>query len=239
MNRKKKTFYEKYGKRFFDIFMSLLFILLFWWVYLVLGIIVRINMGSPIIYKQPRPGKNEKIFELIKYRSMTETKDNAGNLLSDEDRLTNFGKVLRRTSLDELPEILNILKGEMSFVGPRPFLVRDLVFMNEKQKKRHNVTPGLTGLAQISGRNNLSWEDKISLDLYYIKNITFFGDIKIIVKTFLKVFVNISAVDVRETNLELDFGDYLLENKRIDLNQYYSCQKEALNILKDFYESRK
>ena len=239
MNRKKKTFYEKFGKRFFDIFMSLLFILLFWWVYLILGITVRINMGSPIIFKQPRPGKNEKIFELIKYRSMTETKDNAGNLLSDEERLTNFGKVLRRTSLDELPEILNILKGEMSFVGPRPFLVRDLVFMNEKQKKRHNVTPGLTGLAQISGRNNLSWEDKISLDLYYIKNISFFGDIKIILKTFLKVFVNRSVVDVRETNLELDFGDYLLENKRIDLNQYYSCQEKALNILKDFYESRK
>lgn len=239
MNRKKKTFYEKYGKRFFDIFMSLLFILLFWWVYLVLGIIVRINMGSPIIYKQPRPGKNEKIFELIKYRSMTEAKDNAGNLLSDEDRLTNFGKCLRRTSLDELPEILNILKGEMSFVGPRPFLVRDLVFMNEKQRKRHNVTPGLTGLAQISGRNNLSWEDKIGLDLDYIKNISFFCDIKIIVKTFLKVFVNSSEVDVRETNLELDFGDYLLENKRIDLNQYYNCQKEALNILNEFYESRK
>lgn len=187
MENKKKTFYQKYGKRILDFTAAFLFLVLFWWIYVILSIIVRINMGSPIIYTQLRPGKNENIFELKKFRTMTNEKDENGKLLPNEKRITKFGKILRSTSFDELPEIINILKGDMSFVGPRPLLVDYLPYYTEKEKERHNIRPGLTGLAQINGRNNLSWENIFELDLEYVNNVTLFNDINIIIGTLVKV----------------------------------------------------
>ena len=146
------------------------------------------KLGSPVIFKQKRPGKNEKIFTLYKFRTMTDAKDKEGNLLPDSERLTKFGKTLRSTSLDELPELFNILKGDMSIIGPRPLLVEYLPLYNEEQKHRHDVRPGLTGLAQISGRNSISWEEKFDDDIRYIKNITFINDVKIFFETIIKVF---------------------------------------------------
>jgi len=156
-------------------------------VMLVIAILVRINLGSPVIFKQPRPGLNEKIFTLYKFRTMTDERDENGELLPDEQRLTPFGTWLRSTSLDELPELWNILKGDMSFVGPRPLLVEYLPLYNEQQRRRHIVRPGLTGLAQVSGRNAVSWEEKFLLDIEYINNITFWGDLAILAKTVLVV----------------------------------------------------
>ena len=179
--------YAKYIKRILDFILSLIALIVLSPVLLVVAILVRIKLGSPIIFKQQRPGKDEKIFTLYKFRTMTDKKDENGNLLPDSERLTKFGKVLRSTSLDELPELVNILKGDMSIVGPRPLLIRDMLFMTDEQRKRHTVRQGLTGLAQINGRNNINWEEKLEYDLQYIKNITFVGDVKIIFKTVLKV----------------------------------------------------
>ena len=179
--------YAKDIKRILDFILSLIALIVLSPVLLVVAILVRIKLGSPIIFKQQRPGKDEKIFTLYKFRTMTDKKDENGNLLPDSDRLTKFGKVLRSTSLDELPELVNILKGDMSIVGPRPLLIRDMLFMTDEQRKRHTVRQGLTGLAQINGRNNINWEEKLEYDLQYIKNITFVGDMKIIFKTILKV----------------------------------------------------
>ena len=179
--------YRKYIKRVLDFTLSLIALIILSPIYLVLAILVRIKLGSPIIFKQERPGLNEKIFTLYKFRTMTDEKDENGNLLPDEVRLTKFGKFLRSTSLDELPELINIIKGDMSIVGPRPLLVEYLPLYNEKQKCRHNVRPGLTGYAQISGRNSISWEEKFNDDLMYIENITFMEDLKIVLKTVLKV----------------------------------------------------
>lgn len=180
--------YAKYIKRILDFILSLIALIVLSPVLLVIAILVRIKLGSPIIFKQQRPGKDEKIFTLYKFRTMTDKKDENGNLLPDSERLTKFGKVLRSTSLDELPELVNILKGDMSIVGPRPLLVEYLPLYSEEQKHRHDVRPGLTGLAQVSGRNSISWEEKFNDDLEYIKNITFLGDIKIILMTIAKVF---------------------------------------------------
>lgn len=179
--------YRKYIKRVLDFTLSLIALIILSPIYLVLAILVRIKLGSPIIFKQERPGLNEKIFTLYKFRTMTDEKDENGKLLPDEVRLTKFGKFLRSTSLDELPELINIIKGDMSIVGPRPLLVEYLPLYNEKQKCRHNVRPGLTGYAQISGRNSISWEEKFNDDLMYIENITFTEDLKIVLKTALKV----------------------------------------------------
>ena len=179
--------YRKYIKRVLDFTLSLIALIILLPIYLVLAILVRIKLGSPIIFKQERPGLNEKIFTLYKFRTMTDEKDENGNLLPDEVRLTKFGKFLRSTSLDELPELINIIKGDMSIVGPRPLLVEYLPLYNEKQRCRHNVRPGLTGYAQISGRNSISWEEKFNDDLMYIENITFTEDLKIVLKTALKV----------------------------------------------------
>lgn len=179
--------YRKYIKRVLDFTLSLIALIILSPLYLVLAILVRIKLGSPIIFKQERPGLNEKIFTLYKFRTMTDEKDENGKLLPDEVRLTKFGKFLRSTSLDELPELINIIKGDMSIVGPRPLLVEYLPLYNEKQKCRHNVRPGLTGYAQISGRNSISWEEKFNDDLMYIENITFIEDLKIVLKTALKV----------------------------------------------------
>lgn len=180
--------YKKYIKRILDFILSLIAIIVLSPILLISAILVRIKLGSPVIFKQKRPGKDEKIFTLYKFRTMTDEKDEQGNLLPDSERLTKFGKFLRSTSIDELPELINILKGDMAVVGPRPLLVEYLELYNEEQKHRHDVRPGLTGLAQISGRNAITWEEKFEEDLQYIKKITFLGDIKIILKTALKVF---------------------------------------------------
>lgn len=179
--------YKKFSKRFLDIVLSLLLLCMFWPMLLIVAILVRIKLGSPVIFKQERPGLNEKIFTLMKFRTMTSEKDENGNLLPDEKRLTDFGKFLRSTSLDELPELINILKGDMSFIGPRPLLVEYLPLYNEKQKHRHDVRPGLTGLAQINGRNNLEWEKRFDLDIEYIENMSFKNDLIIIKDTIKKV----------------------------------------------------
>ena len=175
--------YAKCIKRVLDFFLSLMALVLLMPLMLVIGLLVRIKLGKPIIFKQKRPGKNEKIFTLYKFRTMTDKKDENGELLPDEQRLTKFGKWLRSTSLDELPELINILKGDMAIVGPRPLLIEYLPLYNEKQKHRHDVRPGLTGLAQINGRNTIEWEEKFEEDIKYIKNITFIQDTKIIFKT--------------------------------------------------------
>ncbi|MBQ3553319.1 MAG: sugar transferase [Clostridia bacterium] len=181
--------YRKFFKRFIDILCSLAAILVFSWLYLIVAILVRVKLGSPILFKQDRPGKDEKIFKLYKFRTMTDARDENGELLPDAVRLTKFGKFLRSTSLDELPEAFNILKGDMSVVGPRPLLVEYLPLYSERQKRRHEVRPGLSGLAQINGRNLLSWEDRFELDVEYIENITFWGDVKIIFTTVWNAFV--------------------------------------------------
>lgn len=176
----KATFYEKYIKRLLDIVLSGGALLVLWPVLLITAILVRTKLGSPVIFCQERPGKDEKIFKLYKFRSMTDQRDENGNLLSDEVRLTKFGKLLRSTSLDELPELWNILKGDMSIVGPRPLLVKYLPLYNEEQKHRHDVRPGLTGWAQANGRNALSWEEKFKLDVWYVEHISFATDVKTI-----------------------------------------------------------
>lgn len=180
--------YAKYFKRMLDLILSLMALIILMPLMFFIAILVRIKLGSPILFKQKRPGKNEKIFTLYKFRTMTDKKDEKGNLLPDEQRLTKFGKMLRSTSLDELPEIFNILKGDMSFVGPRPLLVEYLPLYNEEQKRRHDVRPGLTGLAQVSGRNLISWEEKFEDDIRYIANIGFITDVKILFATIGKVF---------------------------------------------------
>lgn len=180
--------YQKYIKRLLDIILSLLAIIITFPIFLIIGILVLMFIGQPAIFRQKRPGKNEKIFTMYKFRTMTNKKDEDGNLLPDELRLTKFGKLLRKTSLDEIPEFINILKGDMSFIGPRPLLVEYLDYYTEEEKHRHDVRPGLTGLAQVSGRNLLSWEDKFKKDIEYVNNITLINDIKIIFKTILVVF---------------------------------------------------
>ena len=178
--------YAKYIKRILDLILSLMALILLMPLMIIIGILVRINLGSPIIFKQKRPGKNEKVFTLYKFRTMTDKRDIDGNLLPDEYRLTKFGKFLRSTSLDELPELINIIKGDMAIVGPRPLLVEYLPYYTEEEKHRHDVRPGLTGLAQVNGRNTISWEEKLKYDTEYIKQISFYSDLKIIFKTIKK-----------------------------------------------------
>lgn len=175
--------YERFFKRALDVFCSLLAIVVFWWLFAIVAIFVRAKLGSPVLFTQDRPGKDEKIFKLYKFRTMTDARDENGNLLPDDVRLTKFGKLLRSTSLDELPEVFNILKGDMSFVGPRPLLVKYLPRYSEEQKRRHDVRPGLTGYSQAYGRNSLTWEEKFEKDIYYVNNLSFFLDVKILCKT--------------------------------------------------------
>lgn len=180
--------YEKFFKRAIDIFCALAAIIVFGWLYIVVAILVKVELGSPVLFTQERPGKNEKIFKLYKFRSMTDTRDEQGNLLPDEIRLTKFGKLLRATSLDELPEVFNILKGDMSIIGPRPLLVSYLPYYTEEERKRHDVRPGLSGLAQVNGRNSVCWDQRLQYDIEYVKKITFWADVKIMIMTVLKVF---------------------------------------------------
>ena len=179
--------YGKYLKRLIDCFLSGIALIVLSPVMLVIAILIRIKLGSPVIFKQDRPGRNEKIFTMFKFRSMTDEKDADGNLLPDEKRLPRFGRILRTTSLDELPELVNIFRGDMSIVGPRPLLVRYLPYYKPDEKIRHSVRPGLTGLAQVNGRNNLDWDERIGFDIQYVQKITFLGDIKIILQTIGKV----------------------------------------------------
>ena len=180
--------YNKYIKRILDILISLTFIVLFSWLYLILVILVRIKLGSPVLFCQERPGYNEKIFTLYKFRTMTDKRDEKGNLLPDSERLTKFGSMLRSTSLDELPEMFNILKGDMSLIGPRPLLVEYLPYYTEEERLRHSVRPGLTGLAQVSGRNYLAWDKRLARDVEYVNHISFIMDARIIIKTIMVVF---------------------------------------------------
>lgn len=201
--------YAKYIKRILDFILSLLGLIILSPVFLIVAILVQIKLGSPVIFKQERPGKDEKIFTLYKFRTMTDAKDENGNLLPDEVRLTKFGKMLRSTSLDELPELWNIVKGDMSIVGPRPLLVRYLPLYNEKQRHRHDVRPGFTGYAQVNGRNSITWEEKFDLDIYYIKNITFLQDIKIIFKTLKVVFIREGINSDTNATMEEFRGTYI------------------------------
>ena len=175
-------------KRLLDISCVLVVALFFWWVFLILACLVRKKLGSPVLFSQERPGKDGKIFRLYKFRTMTDARDKNGNLLPDAQRLTRFGKLLRSTSLDELPEFYNVLKGDMSLIGPRPLLVQYLPLYSGRQKHRHDVRPGISGLAQVSGRNAISWEEKFELDVQYVEQCSFLLDIKIIFLTLYKVF---------------------------------------------------
>lgn len=181
--------YKHFFKRLLDIIYSLGFILCFWWLYIILAILVKKKLGSPVLFKQQRPGLNGKVFTMYKFRSMTDAKDKDGKLLSDEERLPRFGQLLRATSLDEIPEFFNILKGDMSLVGPRPLLVQYLERYNERQARRHEVRPGITGWAQVNGRNAISWEQKFEYDIEYVEKCSFFLDIKIIFMTIKKIFI--------------------------------------------------
>lgn len=228
-----ETFYQRHGKRAIDLFLSLALLVLFWWVLAIVAALVRIKLGSPVLFKQPRPGKDEKIFNLYKFRTMTDERDESGNLLSDEVRLTKFGRALRATSLDELPEVFNIVRGEMAIIGPRPQLVRDMVFMTSEQRKRHCVRPGLSGLAQVNGRNSISWDSKLVYDLKYIENITFLGDARIFFKTIAEAFVKQEGISEEGVATAVDFGEYLLAEGRISSADYDVAKAEASLLLKD------
>ena len=223
--------YVKYFKRAIDFILSLLALIALSPVLLVLIVLGAVKMKGNPFFTQLRPGKDEKIFKLIKFRTMTCETDAHGNLLPDEQRLTRYGEILRSTSLDELPELINILKGDMSIVGPRPQLVRDMVFMTQEQRVRHTVRPGLTGLAQVSGRNNITWEEKFDFDLQYINGgITLWKDIQIIFMTVVKVFKREDTV--REgTVSDMDFGDWLMREGTVDQQTYDAKQKEAKELV--------
>ena len=195
--------YEKYFKRPLDLFCGLAAVIVFWWLYLILAILVRVKLGSPVLFTQERPGKDEKIFKLYKFRTMTDARDENGNLLPDEVRLTKFGKMLRATSLDELPEAFNIIRGDMSVIGPRPLLVKYLPRYSKEQHRRHEVRPGLSGYAQVHGRNTVSWQDKFRMDVEYVDHITFLGDLKIIWDTVMVAFVRRDGIS-SETSVTME-----------------------------------
>ena len=229
--------YKHFFKRFFDFMISLTAILIISPILLVMAIVGAIAMKGNPFFCQLRPGKkdksgNERIFRLIKFRTMSNAKDKDGNLLPDAERLNGYGKFLRSTSLDELPELFNILIGDMALVGPRPQLVRDMVFMTDEQRVRHSVRPGLTGLAQVSGRNNITWEKKFEYDLEYINSgITLFGDLAILFKTAFKVLKREDTV--REgTVSDIDFGDWLLENGNLTEEEYTEGQQKAKELMR-------
>ena len=189
MNHKPYGLYEKYFKRPLDLCCVIAAVIVFSWLYIIVAVLVRVKLGSPVMFSQERPGKDEKIFKLYKFRTMTDERDENGELLPDDVRLTKFGKLLRATSLDELPEAFNIIKGDMSVIGPRPLLVRYLDRYNAEQRRRHEVRPGLSGYSQVHGRNAVSWQDKFKMDVEYVDHITFLGDLKIVWKSVMVAFV--------------------------------------------------
>ena len=225
------VFYKQFFKRFWDVVLSGFALVVLLPLLLILTVVGVIAMRGNPFFTQKRPGKkgkdgNERIFKLIKFRTMSNKKDDSGNLLPDEQRLNKYGKFLRSTSSDELPELFNIFIGNMSIIGPRPQLVRDMVFMTEEQRNRHDVKPGLSGLAQVNGRNNITWEQKLEYDLEYIQKISIFGDIGLIFKTVFKVFKREDTV--RDgTASDIDFGDWLLQEGRVSHDEYDKKQIEA------------
>ncbi len=242
---RKKGFYEKYIKRILDIICSLFALIVFSWLYVIIAIAVRIKLGSPVIFKQPRPGLidpktgRERIFDLYKFRTMSEERNKDGELLPDEERLGHFGKMLRATSLDELPEAINILKGEMSVIGPRPQLVRDMVFMSDKQRMRHTAKPGLSGLAQIKGRNAITWEEKINWDLRYLKEVSLWNDLKLVFHTVRVAIVKQEGITDGENVTALDYGDALLKEGTISEAQYHDLQIYAKKIIDEYERGKK
>lgn len=235
---RKMGFYEKYVKRMIDIICVGIAFIVFGWLYALIAICVRINLGAPVLFVQYRPGLvdpktgEERIFKMYKFRTMTDERDKTGNLLPDEMRLTKFGAWLRSTSLDELPEAWCILNGTMTLVGPRPQLVRDMVFMTDEQRMRHTARPGLSGLAQVSGRNAITWEEKLKYDLKYVNQVNFLSDMKILLKTVVSAFIKHEGITEVGMATAVDYGDYLLAKKRISKEQYDSKQSEAKKILK-------
>ena len=198
--------YEKYFKRLIDCLCGIAAVVVFCWLYILVAILVRIKLGSPVLFTQERPGKDEKIFRLYKFRTMTDNRDENGNLLPDEVRLTKFGRMLRATSLDELPEVFNIIKGDMSIIGPRPLLVSYLPWYTEEEKHRHDVRPGLSGLAQVNGRNFVDWDHRLAFDVAYVKKITFLGDVRIILQTVRK-FLKKEDIAVDTNKVEPNFAE--------------------------------
>ena len=225
--------YKEYGKRLLDIIAALVALILLSPLMLWLAWKIKKNLGSPVIFSQIRPGKDNKLFRLYKFRSMTDSRDKDGNLLPDEQRMTDFGRKLRATSLDELPELWNILKGDMSIVGPRPQLVRDMVFFTEEEMHRQDVTPGLTGLAQINGRNNIDWKERFAYDLKYTENINLFEDLRIIWRTIFKVS---NQEDIATEGMETseDYGDWLLRHGLVSKEEYIEKQKQAKKLLSTY-----
>ncbi len=232
MQKHNVGFYEKYIKRCLDFILALLAIIVLSPIILVTALLVRVKLGSPVLFCQIRPGKDGKLFRMYKFRSMTSETDENGKLLPDEVRLTSFGKKLRSTSLDELPELFNILKGDMSIVGPRPQLVRDMVFMTPEQNRRHEVRQGLTGLAQVKGRNAITWEEKLAYDIQYVDNISFWNDVKIIFETVKSVFAK-EGISAEGMETAEDFGDYLLREGKITGNEYEEGQRKAVELIKE------
>lgn len=216
-------------KRFLDILGSVSLLVLLSPLMLILACLIRLLLGSPVVFSQRRPGRDCRIFTMYKFRTMTNEKDKSGKLLSDNLRLPPFGRVLRSTSLDELPELVNILKGEMSFVGPRPQLIKDMVFFDSEVKKRQSVVPGLTGWAQVNGRNLISWEQKFTYDLEYVNNQTIRFDLKILFLTIGKVFLR-EGVQAEDMETAEDYGDYLLRTRKISKEFYDQKMKEAEQI---------
>lgn len=199
--------YERYFKRPLDIICGLLAVIVFSWLYIIIAVLVRIKLGSPVLFRQKRPGKDGKIFEMYKFRSMSDAKDKNGKLLPDSERLTKFGRILRSTSLDELPEAFNIIKGDMSVIGPRPLVVQYLPFYTEAENHRHDVRPGLSGLAQVNGRNSVNWEEKFAYDVKYVNKITFLGDLKIIFLSVKTALVR-ESIGERGVDAPMDFDEY-------------------------------
>lgn len=227
--------YSKFLKRLLDIILSAIALVILSPVLLIIAILVRVKIGSPVIFKQVRPGikgkdGKEKLFTLYKFRTMTDLRDEDGNLFPDDDRMTRLGDKLRATSLDELPELWCILKGDMSIIGPRPQLVRDMVFMTEEQRKRHNVRPGLSGWAQVNGRNAIVWEDKLNFDLEYLEKQSLWMDIKIVLITVIKV-IRTESISFEGRATAEDFGDYLLRTGKITKEEYDKKQLEAKALL--------
>lgn len=216
--------YKNYIKRLFDIICSLLAMIIFCWLYAIIAILVRIKLGSPVIFKQIRVGRNEKPFELYKFRSMSDEKDKNGNLLPDKDRLTKFGRMLRVSSLDELPEAWNIFKGDMSVIGPRPWGTAYLPYYTEEERHRHDVRPGLSGLAQIHGRTAASWDERLKYDIYYVKHLSFVWDIKILLLTVKKVFEH---TDVAGAEVQGNFDDYRKRQLGKDCNSQIQAKLEG------------
>lgn len=227
----KKSIYRRFFKRPMDFILSLCAIIVLAPVLMIIAIMVRVKLGRPVLFKQKRPGLNEKIFTLYKFRTMTDKRDENGELLPDEIRLTRFGKLLRSTSLDELPELFNIIKGDMSIVGPRPQLVRDMVYMTPEQRKRHDIRPGLSGWAQINGRNAIEWEDKLNYDLEYLDKVSFWFDAKLVLITIKKVFKT-ESISYEGMATAEDFGDYLLRTGKMSQGQHDEGREEAKELLK-------